>query len=70
MRELRISRNQWEMLDELRQQDIKELSQDFADDFGLEWEYDYYWLRFNDEQFFLAKIKYAELFSKAFSRYE
>jgi hypothetical protein len=66
MRELRISRYHWEELDEDKQHEIKTLSQEYSSDFGLNWEYNYYWIRFTEEQFFLAKLKFGHLFSRAF----
>ena len=64
--ECRISRHRWEMLDEDAQHQVKVLSQEFAEDFGIEWEFDYYWIRFIPEQFLLAKLKFPLTFVEAF----
>ncbi len=46
--------------DELRQQ-IKHMAQDFADDMGIDWQFEYRWMILTDESYLLAKLKYPKL---------
>ncbi len=46
--------------DELRQL-IKQMAEDFAQDQGIDWQFEYRWMTMTDQAFLLAKLKYPKL---------
>jgi len=40
------------------QEDIKLLAREFAINYGYQWEFEYYWINFNEEDWLLANIKF------------
>lgn len=46
--------------DQLRQQ-IKQLAQEYADDMGIDWEFEYRWMTIPDDAYLLAVLKYPTL---------
>jgi len=61
MIDLRIGRHHWDLLDELQQADIKQMAEQYARDFGYDWDWEFFWLKFDEEQFFLMNLEHPHL---------
>lgn len=57
MIERRISQHRWNDLDEDEQHRIKSVVREYANDFGFDFEFEYYWMRFTPEAWLMANIK-------------
>ena len=62
--EIRIARYAWDDLQEEQQQAVKQLSQQYAYDFGYDWEFEFFWLRFTPENWLLLNLHDQELISQ------
>jgi len=56
MIERRISEHRWNDLDEDEQHQIKRIVRRYASDFGFDFEFQYYWMRFTPENWLLANL--------------
>lgn len=62
--EVRIGRHIWEEMTEEQQAAVKELSQRYAYDFGYDWQWEFFWLKFTPENWLMINMHDAELINK------
>ena len=59
--EVRIGRYVWEEMTEEQQAAVKKLSQRYAYDFGYDWEFEFFWLKFTPENWLMINLHDQEL---------
>ena len=62
--EIRIGRHIWEDLTEEQQGAVKQLSQQYAYDFGYDWQWEFFWIRFTPENWVMVNVKEPQLIQK------
>lgn len=63
MKRISVSEYQFQTTTEENRLRIKAMAREFADDSGIDWQYEYRWMTMTDEAFLLARLKYWPLLS-------
>lgn len=61
MYKISVAEYQFQTTTDANRQLIKCMAQDFADDMGIDWEFEYRWMTLSDESYMLALLKYPKL---------
>lgn len=60
---LSVAEYQFQTTTDAIRQEIKQMAELFADNMGIDWEFDLRWMTMTEENYLLAQIKHAKLIS-------